>query len=125
MTTKTDAPEYDFDSWTPEAEEAALKAASKASAIRYIIVEQDFVGRFPDGHIIRTPIKIGADLIDKVADIAGDDANPRGQLEVLFEILGQDDDLDYFKKADLLSTMDYAQKYFACFEKVLQVSLGE
>ncbi|WP_315502921.1 hypothetical protein [Actinomyces radicidentis] len=124
MTTKNDAPEYDFDSWTPADEDAALKAAAQASAIRYIIVEQDFVGRFPDGHIIRTPIKIGADLIDKVSELAGDE-DPRRQIEFLFEILGQDDDLDYFKKADLLSTMDYAQKYFACFEKVLQVSLGK
>ena len=124
MTTKTDAPEYDFDSWTPEAEEAALKAASKASAIRYIIVEQDFVGRFPDGHIIRTPLRVGADLIDKVSELTGDE-DPRRQIEFLFEILGQDDDLAYFKTADLLSTMDYAQKYFACFEKVLKVSLGE
>ena len=124
MTTKKSPTPLDFDSWDAAAGEAAVQAAADATAIRYIIIEQDFAGRFPDGTVIRTPIRVSAELIDKVSELSGD-ADPRQQLEALLDAIGHDDDLTYLRSADLLSTVDYATKYFKVFEKVMGVALGE
>ena len=124
MTTKKSPSALDFDSWDAAAEEAAIQAAADATAIRYIIIEQDFVGRFPDGTVIRTPIRDSAELIDRVSELSGD-ADPRQQLEALLDVIGHDDDLAYLRSADLLSSVDYATKYFRVFEKVMGVALGE
>lgn len=124
MTTKKSPSALDFDSWDAAAEEAAIQAAADATAIRYIIIEQDFVGRFPDGTVIRTPIRVSAELIDRVSELSGD-TDPRQQLEALLDVIGHDDDLAYLRSADLLSSVDYATKYFRVFEKVMGVTLGE
>lgn len=122
-TTKT-AETSAFDDWTPQAEDEAIQAIADASSIRYIIIENRFVGRFPDGRELSTPIRIGSDVLDKVFEMS-EDADDRAQLSLLLELLGQKDDLEYLKSADLIAVMDYAGKYFGVFQKVLRISLGE
>lgn len=50
MTSKTETtsiPEIDFDSWTPEQEEAALKQIAQAAKCKYAIGDNHFYGRSP------------------------------------------------------------------------------
>lgn len=62
-TPKTTVVEYDFDNWDQETEDAALVALND---VKYIIVEQDFVGRFADGTIVRIPLRLNLALVDEL-----------------------------------------------------------
>ena len=99
---------YDFDSWNDTAEDGALRELAAAQRIKYIISRDgSFVARFPDGRVINTPLHLSVETIDTVNG------------------LGQAEDLDYLKKADLISVADYAGKYFRAFERLSQMTLGE
>ena len=127
-TTKTDAEtreftDADFDAWTQEAETAAIEAIAAASQIRYIVVEGTFVGRFPDGTILRTPVRFNTEDLDKVSSVAGD--SELDQVRALFSVLGDKEALSYLEGADLVSATDYAKKYLSVFARVMGVALGE
>lgn len=115
--------DLDFDAWSEDDEKKAIEAIAHLAKIRYVISEGSiFCGRFPDGRVIKTPLRITVDTLEQ---LAAAEVTELEQVKMLLGMLGQDDDVDYLKTADLLSAIDYAAKYFRIFEKVTQMSMGE
>lgn len=115
---------YDFDAWNDTAEDGALRELAAAQRIKYIISRDGtFVARFPDGRVIHTPLHLSVETIDTVNGLG--DKPEADQIRTLLELLGQAEDLEYLKKADLISVADYAGKYFRAFERLSQMTLGE
>ena len=113
----------DFESWDEAAEQAAIAAAAAAVEVKYIIIEgKTFVARFPDGEIVKVPIKVS---LNDISAITTETSNELEQGKALLQILGQDDDLEVLGNEDILAVTDFAAKYFRVFEKISQVALGE
>jgi len=83
-----------------------------------------FWGRFPDGRIIKTPVKITVSVLEKVSELtnAGDEVE---QVRQILTLLGDQASADYLNNADLISVTDYATKYFKVFERITKVTMGE
>ena len=113
----------DFETWDEAAEQAAIAAAAAAVEVKYIIIEgKTFVARFPDGEIVKVPIKVS---LNDISAITTETSNELEQVKSLLQILGQDDDLEVLGNEDILAVTDFAAKYFRVFEKISQVALGE
>ena len=113
----------DFESWDEAAEQAAIAAAAAAVEVKYVIIEgKTFVARFPDGEIVKVPIKVS---LNDISAIITETSNELEQVKSLLQILGQDDDLEVLGNEDILAVTDFAAKYFRVFEKISQVALGE
>ncbi|WP_291053729.1 hypothetical protein [Herbiconiux sp.] len=109
---------YDFDGWTPEAETKAI--AALAPEIPYIIVEKNFVGRFPDGIIVKMPLSISLDEVDALS--SGD---PVDQFKALLTTLAGEEAAKQFSRHDLAETVVMSSKFFAVFERIAKASLPE
>lgn len=112
--------EYDFDSWTEEDEQKALAALTPD--IRHIIVENSFVGRFPDGVIVKIPLKVTMDQIDQLEAGSG---NPVDQFKSLLADIGSKEIADEFSRHDLTECIVMSQKFFTILQKVSQAALPE
>ena len=123
-TTKTAKPaevvEYDFDSWTEEAETKAL--AALAPDIKHIIVEKDFIGRFEDGTIVKLPLSLSVDEVDALTEKT---ENPVDQVKVLLEQLGGKDAVAEFTRQNMTETIAMANKFFTVFARIAGASLPE
>jgi hypothetical protein len=119
MTARKTTPEYDFDHYDEEAALARLRAETR---IRYIIVERDFVAKFPDGKIIRIPLKLSLDQVNK---LSAEFDNPLDQVSSLLEQIGDGSAAADLKAQDLLSAVDFAAKYFEVLQKVQGATVGE
>lgn len=117
---KTTAPaeQYDFDNWSPEKEQAALQAL--VPEVKYIIVEGSYVGRFPDGTIIKLPLSISLDDVDALGEGAEVD-----QLKALLTSIGGEEAAKTFTSQDLIASTAMAEQYFGLFEKVSKASRPE
>ncbi|MGW9345587.1 hypothetical protein ACWGR3_28960 [Streptomyces albidoflavus] len=113
-------PEYDFDNWTEEAEEKAI--AALVPDVRWIIVEQNFIGRFVDGTIVKLPIRLSVDDIDELDAVA---ASPVDQLKHLLTKIGGADAAKEFTSHDIAEAMVLATKYFTVLRRVAGASLPE
>lgn len=114
------APEYDFDSWTDDAETKAIE--SLKPDVRYIIVEKRFVGRFVDGTIVEIPLSLSVDDIDELEAVSG---NPIDQLKHLLTKLGGEKVAKDFTSHDLAETMFLATKYFTILQRIAGASVPE
>jgi ATP-dependent serine clp protease len=129
MSERTTAPEpvlpegTDFDTWDEEAEAAAVEAVAATGRVRYVVGDGGFYGRFPDGHVVVTPLRMSADTLSRVIGLG--DSDQWQQVEALLRLLGQDEDADYIRGADITAVVDYATKYFNVFSRVMGISLGE
>ena len=129
MSERTTAPEpvlpegTDFDTWDEEAEAAAVEAVAATGRVRYVVGDGSFYGRFPDGHVVVTPLRMSADTLSRVIGLG--DSDQWQQVEALLRLLGQDEDADYIRGADITAVVDYATKYFNVFSRVMGISLGE
>lgn len=112
-------PEYDFDNFDEEAALARLRAETQ---VRYIVVERDFVAKFPDGKIIRIPLRLSLDQVNKLSE---EFDNPLDQVTSLLEQIGGGSAAAELKAQDLLSAVDFATKYFDVLQKVQGANLGE
>lgn len=123
-TTKTmkpaDVVEYDFDNWTEEDEQKALVAL--APDIKHIIVEGTFVGRFPDGVIVKLPLSISLDDIDTMTK---DTPNPVDQVKNLLRTVAGEDGVAEFTKHDMTETIVMAERFFTLFSRIAQAALPE
>ncbi|MFC4223571.1 hypothetical protein [Lysinibacter cavernae] len=122
-TTKTTTPtkaEYDFDSWTDDAEEKAIAAI--VPDVRYIIVGDTFVGRFADKVTVELPLKLSLDIINELAALSDD---PLEQLVFLLTKLGGAEAAAEFTKHDVAETAVLASKFFTILQRVTQASLPE
>lgn len=115
----------DFDTWTEDDEEAAIKQIAAESSVRYIIVEKDFVGRFPDGTILRAPVRLSVNDLDVITSTDADGGTEVDQIKALLRVLGREEDLAVFEAQDLVSATDYAMKYMKVFSRVAGIALGE
>jgi hypothetical protein len=119
--TKTEpAPEYDFDSWTEEDENKAL--AALVPDVKYIIVEKNFIGRFPDGTIVKMPLSISLDDVDALQAGSG---NPVDQFKALLARVAGEDVAKEFSSHDLAETVFMAEKFFTVFSRISQAALPE
>lgn len=116
MTSKTETtsiPEIDFDSWTPEQEEAALKQIAQAAKCKYAIGDNHFYGRFPDGTIINLPLSISLEDVNEISE--GDVASV-DQFTRLIEKIAGKEDAEKFLAQPTPSMIDMANKYFEIFQ---------
>ncbi|MGN7861454.1 hypothetical protein ACTJI8_12810 [Microbacterium sp. 22303] len=122
-TTNTTAPavEYDFDNWTDEDEKKAV--AALRPDVRYIIVENRFIGRFVDHSIVEVPFNLSVDDIDEMEKVAVGD--PIGQLKHLLTKLGGEKVAKAFTAHDIAETMILATKYFDLLTRRASASLPE
>lgn len=133
MATKRDAVVWDsnadgidvslFDQWDEAAEEAAIAEAAAAADVRYVIIGgKTFVGRFPDGAIVRAPLGISvADLEALSAEFD----NPVDQVKALLERIGDADGVAELERQPLSSVVIFATRFFGVFEKIASVALGK
>lgn len=119
--TKTEpVEEYDFDSWTEADEEKAL--ALLVPDIKHIIVEKNFIGRFPDGSIIKMPLSISLDDVDALQAESG---NPVDQFKTLLSRVGGKDVASEFSRHDLAETVVMSERFFTIFSRIAKASLPE
>lgn len=117
---KTATPEYDFDSWSEEAEEAAL--AALAGGFKYIIVESDFVGRFSSGLVVKVSLNLSAEAADQF-EVAG---TPRDQLVSLLTVLGTDAKIAEMASREPMHEVGaFVIKYQALVESVMERAAGD
>lgn len=123
---KANGAEFDdlFDSWSEEAEEAAIQEAAKAADVKYIIVEgKRFVARFPDGVQLSLPLDISlADIQSLEGAAEGDQME---QVKMLLSMFGGPDDVATLEQQNLPCVVIFAEKYFRVFERVARAALGE
>ncbi|PRI10917.1 hypothetical protein [Leucobacter massiliensis] len=118
--TAADVVEYDFDSWSEEAEEKAI--ASLAPVVQHIIVGKDFIGRFEDGTIVKLPLSITLDEIDELTEKTG---NPVDQVKVLLEQIGGKDAVREFTRHNMTETIAMAERFFKVFARIAGASVPE
>ena len=107
---------YDFDSWDEDAEEKAIAEAVKAVDVKYIIIEgRTFVARFPDGKIIKAPLKVSIDDIEAVQATSEDQIE---QVKSLLRMFGEEMDVEMLGSQNLSSVVIFAEKYFRVFQRI-------
>lgn len=118
-TPKTPTVEYDFDTWDQDAEDAALAALND---VKYIIVEQDFVGRFSDGTIVRIPLRLNLALVDELQL-----AHPSqiDQFKSLVQTFGGDDLAAAIDAQGLIAVAILTEKYFRCLARAQELAFPE
>lgn len=119
-TTTAPAVEYDFDSWTEEAETKAL--AALAPDIKHIIVEKNFIGRFPDGAIVTMPLAISLDDVDALQE---ESLNPVDQFKTLLTRVGGSEAAAEFSRHDLTETIAMSERFFKIFSRIASATLPE
>lgn len=113
------AVEYDFDSWTPEAEEAALRALND---VQYIIVGQDFVGRFSDGEIVKIPLSLSLAVIDELQEQFDE---PTDQFRHLIKTYAGVQLADGLDERNLISVAIMTEKYFRALRRAQTLAFPE
>ncbi len=112
--------EYDFDNWTEADEEKAI--AALVPEIKHIIVEKSFVGRFPDGAIVKMPLSVTLDDVNALS-VAGQ--SPVDQFTTLLTRVAGKDVASEFTRHDLAETVVMAERFFSVFSRISQASLPE
>ncbi|MEI3845208.1 MULTISPECIES: hypothetical protein [unclassified Microbacterium] len=121
MATKTKTPEYDFDSWSEDAEEKAIAQIADTIDVRYIIVERTFIGRFTDGTIVEVPISLSLDDVDNLDGVGG----PVDQFKTILTNVGGEAAAKAFTSHDIAETAVLAEKYFTILQRVTKAALPE
>lgn len=118
-TPKTKAVEYDFDSWDQDAEDAALVALND---VKHIIVEQDFVGRFADGTIVRIPLRLNLALVDELQAKHNSEID---QFKALVERFGGEELAAALDTQGLIAVAIITEKYFRCLGRAQELAFPE
>lgn len=118
-TPKTEAVEYDFDNWDQEAEDAALVALND---VKYIIVEQHFVGRFADGTIVRIPLRLNLALVD---ELQAEHDSQIDQFKALVKTFGGEDLAASLDTQGLIAVAIITEKYFRCLGRAQELAFPE
>jgi hypothetical protein len=117
--TATSVEEYDFDNWSEEAEEAALRALND---VKYVIVEGTFVGRFSDGTIVKIPLSLKLGMIDELQEKF---ASPVDQFRHLLRTFAGDDVADGLAERSLIPVAIMTEKYFRCLGRAQELAFPE
>ena len=113
-TTRKPEVEYDFDSWSDEAEQQAI--AALVPDVRHIIVENRFIGRFLDGTLVELPLRLSVDDIAELEQVAPGD--PIEQLRHLLTKVGGEKAAKSFTSHDIAETMILASKFFDIIQRI-------
>lgn len=115
----TEVEEYDFDGWTQEAEDAALK---EMNDVKHVIVEGKFVGRFADGTIVKIPLELALGMID---ELQAEFPNPVDQFKHLLRtFMGEESAADLDKRS-LIPVAILAEKYFRALQRAQVLAFPE
>lgn len=114
------APVYDFDNWSEEAEQKAIAAA--VPDVKYIIVENRFIGRLADGTIVEVPLTLTLDEIDEMQE---SHATPIDQFKSILKKVGGDALASDFSGRDMVEGAILAEKYFRVLQRVQQAAFPE
>lgn len=116
---KPPAVDYDFDNWDQDTEDAALVALND---VKYIIVEQDFVGRFADGTIVRIPLRLNLALVD---ELQAKHASQIDQFKSLVQTFGGDALAASLDSQGLIAVAIITEKYFRCLGRAQELAFPE
>ncbi len=117
--TTTPADQYDFDNWDQDAEDAALVALND---VKYIIVEQSFVGRFADGTIIRIPLVLNLGIVD---ELQAKHDSQIDQFKSLIETFGGEELAAALDSKGLIAVAIMTEKYFRCLARAQELAFPE
>lgn len=113
--------DYNFDQ-SPEEQEAEIAKIADNQSVKYLVVEGSFVAKFPDGKILKVPVKLSVEQLDGI-----DDAS-KGQIEqakALIGMFGTERDQKYLAGQSVFSTVDFIEKYMKVFARVQGLAMGE
>lgn len=112
-----------FDSWSEEAEEAAIAEAAAAVDVPCILIEGRIVaGRFPDGTVVKAPLTFSVEDLEAVT---AEHNNEVDQVKALLSRMGDEGAVEALNAANLASVIIFASKFFGMFERVAKVALGK
>jgi hypothetical protein len=118
---KTDpVEEYDFDSWSEEAEEKAIAAI--APEVKYIIVERSFVGRFRDGTVVKADLSLSLDDVDA---LQAEHTNEIDQFRELIRVVGGEENVRALSRQDISDVGAMSEKYFNVLQRIQGASRPE
>lgn len=111
--------EYDFDNWTQEAEDDALRALND---VKHIIVEQSFVGRFADGTIVKIPLSLNIGMID---ELQAEFSAPLDQFKHLLKTFCGEEVAESLDGRSLIPVAIMTEKYFRCLSRAQELAFPE
>ena len=111
--------EYDFDNWTQEAEDDALR---KLNDVKHIIVEQSFVGRFADGTIVKIPLSLSMATID---ELQAEFASPVDQFRHLIKTFSGEEIAASLESRSLIPVAILTEKFFRCLSRAQELAFPE
>lgn len=111
--------EYDFDSWTQEAEDAQLVALND---VKYIISEGTFVGRFSDLTIVKIPLKLSMTMINELEEKFAD---PLDQFKHLLATFAGEEVAEGLNDRNMISVAIMTRKYFNAFKRAQDLAFPE
>ncbi|APZ81753.1 hypothetical protein NCPPB3778_13 [Rathayibacter phage NCPPB3778] len=104
MTTKEE--EYDFDNWTEEDDDKALKSLT---TVQHVIAGDKFIGRFSDGTIVKLPLNFSLETA-KELDSLGEDSIAKFQR--LLKLFAGEETAEELEKRPLVAVAILTEKYF-------------
>ena len=110
---------YDFDNWSQEQEDAALRALTD---VRYIIVEDKFVGRFTDHHVVKIPLKLSTSTID---ELEAKYATPLDQFQQLLVMFYGEDEAASLADRSLIEVAIMTEKFFRALKRAQELAFPE
>jgi hypothetical protein len=110
---------YDFDGWTQEAEDEALR---KLNDVKHIIVEDSFVGRFVDGTIVKIPLSLSLATID---ELQADFDSPVDQYKRLLELFAGEEVADGLKQRSIIPVGIMTEKYFRALGRAQELAFPQ
>ena len=111
--------EYDFDSWTQEDEDAALR---KINDVKHIIVGGNFVGRFGDGTIVKIPLELKLSTIDELQEKF---TSPVDQFSHLIRTYAGEEVADSLKDRSIIPLAILSEKFFRCLARAQEIHFPE
>ena len=115
----TEPDEYDFDNWSQEAEDDALR---KLNDVKHIIVEGSFVGRFADGTIVKIPLTLSLATID---ELQKDFASPVDQFKHLLKTFAGEDVAADLDKRGIIPVAIMTEKFFRALGRAQELAFPE
>ncbi len=117
--TKTEVVEYDFDNWTQEDEDNALRTLND---VKHIIVEGSFVGRFVDGSIVKIPLSLSLSMIEELQRTFD---NPIDQFKHLIQTFAGEDVANDLGARNIVPVSIMSEKYFRALQRAQQLAFPE
>lgn len=110
---------YDFDNWSQDDEDAALRALND---VRYIIVDGDFVGKFSDGTIVKLPLVLKLSMIEELQALHSESID---QFRELLKMFAGEDAAEQLQERNLISVAIMTEKYFRAMRRAQELAFPQ